>query len=171
MNVSIDLIIPPVIFGILITMIVSVNVMMMESSIENGAIHRLQTSANNAVLVVQEETKYLKGVTSVGNGRLEFVEQLTEVSDTIYVQIYRDGEYLSVSRTATGRPIATEQYYLKLDSLGFQYAVHAATSTPFLEVTVVTASSASEQTNSDRQFKASAERSIYLKNLHISSSL
>ena len=168
MNISLDLILPPVILGILITMIVSANILMMESSIENQSTHHLQATANNAVLIIQEEIKYLKRIESANGSLLEFVEKISDASDSVDVQIFKEDEYLKVIRTPQGGASNTQNYFLRLDDLIFEETVHGTTSAPFLRVTVISISSTSQQVNAETRYRASAERSIYLKNLHAS---
>lgn len=169
MNATLDLLIPPVILGILITMIMSANILMMESNVENSSTHHLQSTANNAVSIVQEEVKYLKRLESANGSFLEFVEKISSTSDSVTVQIYRQDDYLKVTRTPQGGGSSTTQsYYLKLDSIDFEETVHGTASAPFLKVTAITVSSLGEQTRADKRFRATAQRNIYLKNLHAS---
>ena len=167
MNATLDLLIPPVILGILITMIASANLLMMESNIENRATHHLQTTANNAVSIVQEEVKYLKRLESANGSFLEFVEKVSSTSDSVDVQIYKQDDYLKVVRTPqSGGASTTQSYYLKLESIDFEETVHGTASAPFLKVTAITISSLAEQTDDDKRYRATAQRNIYLKNLH-----
>lgn len=169
MNATLDLLIPPVILGILITMIASANMLMMESNVENRSTHHLQTTANNAVSIVQEEVKYLKRLDSANGSFLQFVEKVSSASDSVDVQIFKQGDYLQVVRTPqSGGSSSTQSYYLKLDSIDFQETVHGTASAPFLKVTAVTISSLAEQTDANKRYRATAERNIYLKNLHAS---
>ncbi len=154
--------------GILITMITGANVVMMDSTVENQSAYHLQTNANNTVLLVSEQIRYLQRVESANGSTLEFVEKVSEASDSVDVIIYKDNEYLKVARTPRGGSTDTTEYFLRLDSITFQETVHGTTSAPFLKVSVVTTSSSHEQLNENRNYKASAERSIYLKNLHAS---
>ncbi|MBO6522427.1 MAG: hypothetical protein JJ971_01255 [Balneolaceae bacterium] len=168
MNISFELIIPPIILGILITMITGANVVMMDSTVENQSTYHLQTNANNTVLLISEEVRYLHRVETANGSSFEFVEKVTEASDSVDVKIFKDNEYLKVIRTPRGGSADTTAYFLRLDSLTFQETTHGTTSAPFLKVSVLTTSSNDEQINKNRSYKASAERSIYLKNLHAS---
>ncbi len=168
MNVTYELIIPPVILGILITMVVSANVLLVNSTVENQSTYHVQTNANNAVMLVQEEVKYLQRIKTANGSVLEFVEKTSSTSDSTDVRIYKQNEYLIVERTPSGGSKTTEDYFLRLDSITFEETVHGTTSAPFLKVVVETVTTTSEQVDPDKQFKASAELSIYLKNLHVS---
>ncbi|RNC84527.1 MAG: hypothetical protein ED557_05990 [Balneola sp.] len=168
MNVSYELIIPPVILGILIMMVVSSNVLLVNSSVENQSTYHIQSNANNAVMLIQEEIKYLQRIKTANGSVLEFVEKTSDTSDSTDVRIYKQNEYLIIERTPDGGSITTQDYFLRLNSITFEETVHGTTSAPFLKVVVETITSSSEQVDPDRQFKASAELSIYLKNLHVS---
>lgn len=61
MNVQIDLIIPPIIVALLIILIFRLNSFIMESSVDSRLINDVQTQANVAMDVIQEE---LRGIDS-----------------------------------------------------------------------------------------------------------
>lgn len=161
MNISFDLIIPPIIMGILMTMIISSNRMMMESSVENQVTYQLQSTANNGILVVQEEVRSLNEILVVSDSTLNFVE-----TDFDTVMIVKQGEYLEVSRTPVGGVPTTQSYYLKLDSIDFQVSSAGAMAPTFLSVTAITKSSP-QQVGSGTPHKAVASRDLYLRNLQL----
>lgn len=168
MNVSVDLIVAPVIVGILLSMIVSLNRSMLTSRTEETVTQQLQIRANNAILVIEDEVKHLREIKSVSDSTLSFVEQTSSSAVPTDVVITKEGDNLKVTRTPSSGGSPTEQtYYLKLDSILFEETVHGTSSAPFLRVSVITKSDADERLVKTKGQKASAERQIYLKNLHI----
>ncbi|GAB5409990.1 MAG: hypothetical protein BalsKO_23550 [Balneolaceae bacterium] len=169
MNINFEFIIPPVILGILITMITATNVVIMDSTVENQSTYYLQTNANNTVLLISEQIKHLQRIKSVNGSTLDFVEKISDTSDSTDVSIFKDGEYIKVAKTPRSGSTITTEYFLRNYTLNFEETVHGTSSAPFLKIKVITISSIAEQLDQERRYKASAERSIYLKNLHTSS--
>ncbi len=60
MNVQMDIIIPPIILGVLILMIFAINAFILESSVDNRLQNEMQIHANMAVDVIQEEIRGLE---------------------------------------------------------------------------------------------------------------
>ena len=60
MGVQIDLIVPPIIVGLLIILIFNVNSFILETSVDNRLTNDMQTFADVSVDVVQEEIRGLR---------------------------------------------------------------------------------------------------------------
>ncbi len=168
MNGNIDLVISVVVLGFLTIMVVMSNATLMEGAVENGATHRLQTLAVNSINIIEEEVKFLDRIKVANNSDLEFVEKSSGETDSVDVVIYKQGSLLKVERTyrANGST-KSKEYNFKLDNISFTKIVHGTSTAPFLQVKLTVISSSDEQTRLDDQYKAVAEKNIYLKNLHV----
>tara|TARA_R110000868_G_scaffold259361_3_gene517211 strand:- start:41021 stop:41518 length:498 start_codon:yes stop_codon:yes gene_type:complete len=164
MNIISDLIIPPIIVGVLITMIIGTNMLLTNSTSEVLVTHQLQSTANNTIVIVKEEVRSLKRILTISNSTMSFVE-----SDLDTVYLSKNGEYLNTIRVPFGGGAPTNNsYFLRLDSLSFQTVGGGGLSPTFLRVTSLVKSSSNQQTFDKLQYKAVAQQDIYLTNLHLS---
>ena len=168
MNVSLDLVTSTIVMGILIVMVFSSNVLVMEASAESRVSQQLQTVANTAVSVLEEEVKYLVDVEIALDSTLVFIEKTSSTADSVRVMFTKNGDKLNVSRAPkAGGASTTTTYNMKLNEITFDETFHGTSSAPFLSVTVITVSRDEEEFGNNGTLYATASRDIYLKNLHV----
>lgn len=169
MNASIDLIGSTLILGIIFTMVVGTNALLMDASVDSRTTQQLQVVANNAVKVVEQEVRYLSTITLAEDSTLIYEEKTSPTADIVDVTMAKNGNQLTVTRIPRNGSSSTSQdYYLKLRSITFEETVHGTSSAPFLGVSVITESGTDEQIKADEKYYGTASRNIYLKNLHVS---
>lgn len=168
MNVSLDLVTSVLILGILVTIVFSTNMILMDGSVENRVTQQQQILANNGIQIIEEEVKYLIAIEFAEDSTLRFIEQASPISDSVLVEITKNGTDLNVTRSPFySSSQTTQNYRLKLERIAFDEIVHGTGSAPFLRVEMLTVSSTDEQIDEDARFYGAASRDIYLKNLHI----
>jgi hypothetical protein len=162
MNVQLDLILPPIVLGILLVLILSLNRMMMESQTGNRLNHEMQLFANTALLVLQEELRDLDEVVTITDSTLVY---LTPARDT--VRIRRDLRDLVFIHTA-GVASDTTRINARLANLNFNQFLLHGTGPMMLRVRVETESSVDQEIGGTlARYRAFAERDFYLRNLDL----
>jgi hypothetical protein len=139
--------------------------MLTESSIENQVTYQLQATANNTLMVIENEVKSIDEFVEVTDSTLGFI---TSIYDT--VSIYQADHYLMIDRSLFDGSDDNTSYYLKIGTIQFDTTFTPSTSSTILNVSVNTISSESQQFDPNKRFQAFAERSIFLRNMKISNS-
>jgi len=168
--VQADLIIPPIIVGLLIIMVFRVNAFIMETSVDNRLNNDVQTFAEVAATVIQEELKNVSGNVNVDNN--QEVLTFTNMND-ITVSIRRDGRNIIITSHDAIEDEENEGEFLddvvtipaNLSNLQFVYEI----SNPvFLRVRVETESQPEQHVrfrNEEQTVRAFAERRIFMRNV------
>ena len=157
MNISLDIVLPSIIAGMLIMMIFSANTMIIKSTAENRVTHELQSKANTTIKIIQEQVRGLHSP-----------EVKDDDSKLVFKKI--NGDSISISRnnrelviesfSAGGGSSNTETYALKLSDLQFEAMAN------LLQVSVVTESIAEEEAGQQKsRYRAIANRSIHFSNI------
>lgn len=161
MNVSFELVIPPVIVGILMTMVVNLNKLIMESTVENQVTYQLQIAANNSVLVIEDQVKDIHQFLSVSDSAISFVNSQWDT-----VSLRKNQDYLTIETARAGvDTVETNDLYLKLNKLEFDTTSVGLDNTTLLDINVETINSTSEKTAADQQYYAFARRKLFLRNM------
>lgn len=162
MSTYLDLLIPPVIVGILILTILSLNTRMMESQIDARLTNEMQQYANAALSAIQEEVREVENVISVTDTTFSFI---TATRDT--VRIFRNGRDMMIrSRNAAGGAADTVVYPARLTSLRFNTVLLGPSGPTLLRVSAESESIGAEQlTNSPSRQRAFAQRDFFLRNI------
>lgn len=174
MGVQIDLIIPPVIVGLLIIIIFKLNAFVMETSVDNRLNNDMQTFADVTSKIIQEELKTATDIKrpineSTPDTVLKFYVEIEE--DTVWVQ--KSGRNLEVIRQSKIPPSIpdTVVYPSNLSSIEFDLVRKPAGEiTPYyLNVKIQTESDPKHHASMrdlDKTVKGFAENEIYLRNVH-----
>lgn len=173
MGVQIDLIIPPVIVGLLVILVFQLNSFIMETSRDNQLTNDMQTFSETASRVIQEELKMANQIVrpsdpSAPDSILRFVSVTT---DTVTVQ--RSGRAIEIIRKSSSSPSIPDTilYDLSLSSLRFDLERKpAGEPIPYyLNVEIETESDPSHHAKVQGDIetvRAFAENEIYLRNVH-----
>ena len=170
MGVQIDLIVPPIIVGLLIIMIFRVNAFIMETSIDNRLNNDVQTFAEVSATVLQEEIRALNDFVDpldhFVNDRADSVK-FTNVN-CVLVSIFQDERNMIIARydheTASHD---TTVYPLNLSSLEFTREPIGGPQYQFLRVKIETESRPEHHArfrNETQTVKAFEERRFLLRN-------
>jgi hypothetical protein len=162
MNVQLEIILPPVILGILTLLIFSVNAFIMESSVENRLNNDVQTFAVSTIDVLHEEFRTLRDVhlPGVSDSTFSFINA---DSDTVFVR--RDGNRMVIRYGRVNGNPEEVHFPGRITELRFN-----AQPGNFLRISVSSESDIRQHARrSDRTepVRGFAERSIYLRNLDI----
>ena len=159
MNIQLDLILPPIIVGILIVLIIRVQTSMMDNQVESRLFYELQSKANSCLLVIQQEIRDVKSIIEVTDLMLNYV---SVDSDTI--QIYRSGQNLTIHRIS-GVDATVESISHPLQLLNLEYS-WSDPANGILRISVETASNEEDEVGTKTQrYRAFAEKEFFLKNL------
>lgn len=173
MGVQIDLIIPPLIVGLLVIVIFRLNAFIMETSVDNQINNDMQTFAEVTSRVIQEQVKMADEIVRPGysafpDSVLKFVSVTT---DTITVQ--RAGKNLAIIRTSSTTPVIQDTllYPSSLLSLEFELERKPPTeSTPYyLNMRIQTESDPTHHASTrdlEKTVMGFSESEIYLRNVH-----
>jgi len=173
MGVQIDLIVPPVIVGLLVIVVFQLNSFIMETSVDNRLTNDMQTLADVTSRVIQEELKMANQILNPADPAtpdsiLKFVSVTT---DTITIQ--RTGKNLEVIRKSSTSPSIpdTITYPSSISSVMFDLERKPPGEiTPYyLNVEIQTESNPSHHANvrgDIEPVRAFAENEIYLRNIH-----
>lgn len=173
MGVQIDLIIPPVIVGLLIIIVFQLNSFIMETSIDNRLTNDMQTFAEVSSRVIQEELKMANQIITPADPAtpdsiLKFVSVTT---DTVTVQ--RTGRVMEVIRKSSVSPSVPDTifYDLNISSLRFDLERKpAGEPIPYyLNIEIETESNPDHHAKVRGEVetvRAFAENEIYLRNIH-----
>jgi hypothetical protein len=160
MNISFELIIPPVILGFLTIMILNSNAAVMTSSVENRLTFELQERSKLALTIVENESRSLTDIVSVTNTDFIYV---TAQNDTVH--IYRDDRKMIVAKTLSGGTATTDEYALKLSDLRFEWDLSAIS---FVTIRAISESIPEEEVGQNpKAYRGIAERAIYFQNLSL----
>lgn len=80
MGVQLDLIIPPVIVGLLVILIFRMNAFVLETSADNRLIGGVQTNADVAIDIIQEELRGLQGDLEISEDTLQFDKYIMDAA-------------------------------------------------------------------------------------------
>lgn len=162
MSTYLDLLIPPVIVGILILTILALNTRMMESQIDTRLTNELQQYANAALSAVQEEVRELEDVVAITDTTFSYI---TAARDT--VRIFRQGRDMMIrTRSSAGGAADTTVYPARLTDLRFNTVLLGPGGPTLLRVRVESESIGAEQiTASPSRQRAFAQRDFFLRNI------
>lgn len=162
MSTYLDLLIPPVIVGILILTILALNTRMMESQIDTRLTNEMQQYANAALSAVQEEVRELEDVVAITDTTFTYI---TATRDT--VRIFRQGRNMMIrTRNAAGGAADTTMYPARLTDLRFNTILLGPSGPTLLRVRVESESIGAEQmTSSPSRQRAFAQRDFFLRNI------
>lgn len=173
MGIQIDLIIPPVIVGLLVLVVFQLNAFIMETSIDNQLSNDMQTFAEVTSRIIQEEVKSAEEIerpfsASMSDSVLVFV---SVTGDSITVQ--RNDKNLEIIRKSSITPSVpdTTIYPSSISSLEFQLDRKPATETVpyYLNVRIETESEPDQHATVQGEampVRAFSENEIYLRNVH-----
>jgi len=162
MSAYLDLLIPPIIVGILILTILSLNNRMMESQIDARLTNEMQQYANAALSALQEELREVETIVSLTDTTFSF---LNASRDT--VRIFRQGrDMLLRTRPSAGGVADTTLFPARLTNLQFSTILVGPSGPTLLRVRVESESIGTEQlAGSPSRQRAFAQRDFYLRNI------
>jgi hypothetical protein len=162
MSTFLDLLIPPIIVGILILTILSLNNRMMESQIDTRLTNEMQQYANAALSAIQEELREVETIVSLTDTTFRF---LNASRDT--VSISRQGrDMLLRIRPSFGGIADTTVFPARLTNLQFNTILVGPSGTTLLRVRVESESIGTEQlAGTPSRQRAFAQRDFYLRNI------
>ncbi|MDR9367063.1 MAG: hypothetical protein RI575_17140 [Balneolaceae bacterium] len=172
MGIQIDLIIPPVIVGLLVVVVFQLNAFIMETSIDNQLNNDMQTFAELTSSLIQEEVRSAGDIerpTGVLNADSVLVF-VNVAQDSVRIQ--RSGKNLAVIHYNSSISLAdTVIYPSSLSSLEFEMVrkPDTALSAYFLNTKVVTESDTEQHASIDgnsEEVRGFSENEIYLRNIH-----
>ncbi len=173
MGVQVDLIIPPVIVGLLVIVVFQLNSFIMETSLDNQLTNDMQTFAEVTSRVIQEELKMANQIVTPADPAtpdsiLKFVSVTT---DTITIQ--RSGKNLEIISKSSASPSIpdTATYPSSLSALMFDLERKpAGEPVPYyLNIEIQTESNPDHHASVRGQpetVRAFAENEVYLRNVH-----
>jgi hypothetical protein len=166
MGVQIDLIIPPVIIGLLIILIFRVNAFMVESSIDNRLNNDMQEFADLTGILIQEELRTLSSYDSdtLPDTTLRFVNL---AGDSVFVN--KNNRNLEIVRVNPNTMASdTTMYPSHLQSLYFTAEPDSVINPHFIRIRIETESQSENHArfrNHVNTVKAFSEKQIFLRNL------
>ncbi|WP_234570943.1 hypothetical protein [Rhodohalobacter sp. 614A] len=178
MGVQIDLIVPPIIIGLLIILIFRLNAFIMETSVDNRLNNDMQTFAEVTSRVIQEEVKKASEIDSPGGAGipdtvLEFIiADPWGVSLGEKVTIQRSGRNLEVIKENLDTATADTVIYpssLSVLEFNMERKPDTAPQPYYLNVKIETESNPNHHASMrdlDKTVKGFAENEIYLRNVH-----
>lgn len=160
MNITLDIVLPPIIMAMLTGMILATNSLMIDSTVENRLTYELQNFANNSLEVVEYEVRGLQEVLQANGPDLHFVRYNQDS-----VHIYRAGRNLVVATDYNDGSVPdTTSYPAKLGDLDFTLSPSGI----MLNVSVTTESRPEQEVGDNAErYKGFAEKDVYLRNLHM----
>ncbi len=158
-----DLILPPIIVGMLLLMIVSLTGRMSESQIDARLNGEMQQFANVALSALQEELRHVDEIESISESELRY-----QTIDGDLVSITHQGRDLLVSRKRPNVNIPeVMRLPARLTAVRFQMIQLQANGPNLLRVYVESESVANEkQTNSPSRQRSYAQRDFFLRNIN-----
>ena len=162
MSSYLELLLPPIVVGVLILMIVSLNHRMMESQVDARLTSEMQQYANAALSAIQEEVRSVQVLGTVSETEISFVSTANES-----VRIYRNGRDLLVMKQPLPQGAAkTTAYPARLSDIRFGIVEVDSSGPTLLRVYVESESTTGEKVASSpfRQ-RAYAQRDFYLRNI------
>lgn len=159
MNIQLDLILPPILVGILIVLIIRIQSGMLSNQVESRLFYELQSKANSSILTLQQEFRNLDELVSVTDSTIRF---LTIDRDT--VQIFQTNKNLTISRiNSIDASEEIQSIPLQLGSIRYSWV---DPSNGIIRVSVETQSDPEDEVGvRERRYRAFAEKDFYLKNL------
>lgn len=164
MNIQMDLILPPIVIGMLILLILTLNNTMMESQNSNRLAHEMQSFANNTIQLLQEELREIQTVVVAADTLLRYV---TFTNDT--VSVFRTNRNLTFQRRVPAGTVTLTQVPARLTDIRFtMFTLGGVDGPPFLRVRVETASVENEEVSgTPGSLRAFAEKDFYLRNIDL----
>jgi hypothetical protein len=163
MNSIHDMILPTIIVGMLLTLILSVQIIMVESSVETRVTQDLQGFADVAVQVIQQDIRNLNQIVELTDTTIVFKERNGQT-----VSIRKNGRDLNVLRTMGSDTLSFHQHALRLSQVTFESVQMHGLSDVILRVRVQTESTPAEEVGvRTHRHRAFAHKDIYLRNLHL----
>jgi hypothetical protein len=163
MNAIQDMVLPSIIIAMLLTIILGVQLMMVESSVENRVTQNLQGFADISVMVIQEDVRNLNQILELSDSTLAFRE-----TNGNTVRISRFGRDLRVVRTNGADTLSLNDHALRLAGLSFESVTMHGVDDVILRVRVNTESTPADEVGTrTHRHRAFAHKDIYLRNLHL----
>jgi PAS domain-containing protein len=163
MNALQDMILPSVIIGMLLTLILGVQMMMVESSVENRVTQDLQGFADITVQVIQEEVRTLNSIEEITDSTLIYRD-----SNNHLVSISKAGRDLRVIRTLKGDTLSVNDHALRLSGLSFEMIGMHHVSDQIIRIRVITESTPDQEVgNRTHRHRAFSHKDIFLRNLNL----
>lgn len=176
MGIQIDLIVPPIIVGLLIIIIFQLNSFIMETSVDNRLNNDMQMFADLSSSLIQKEVKTATDIiTPVNENTPDTVLKffIENVKDTVWVQ--RSGRNLEIIRQSSIPPSIPDTviYPSSLSSLEFDLerkpGDNPIKAPHYLNVKIQTESNPKHHASMkdmDKTVMGFAENEIYLRNIH-----
>jgi hypothetical protein len=163
MSHFLDLILPPIIVGMLLLMIVSLTGRMTESQIDARLNGEMQQFANVALSALQEELRHVDEIEAISESELHY-----QTIDGDLVSITHQGRDLLVSRKRPNVIIPeVVRFPARLTAVRFQMIQLQANGPNLLRVYVESESVANEKmTNSPARQRSYAQRDFFLRNIN-----
>ncbi len=160
MGIQFDIVIPPIIAGVVIMLIFQVNSFMLSTSVDNRLGFEMQNFAEATADVIHTEVRLLKNF-KLGGCQNSSCEFLSTNGDS--VAIFQDNNELIIRRKTPDAVITEQSYSSRLDSLNFI----RDGSGDMLTFLVITTSRAEQEVGPDdgQRVKGFAERIVFLRNI------
>lgn len=176
MGIQIDLIVPPIIVGLLIILIFRMNAFIMETSVDNRLNNDMQMFADLTSRLIQEEVKTAGKILTPDHPDnpspiLEFIVE--NVEDTVWIQ--QSGRNLEIIRRSNIPPAIPDTiiYPSSLDLLEFDLERKPGDDimkeAHYLNIKIQTESNPAHHASMrdlDKTVRGFAENEIYLRNVH-----
>jgi hypothetical protein len=158
MNIQLDLIVPPIILGILMILMFNLYGTMMESQVNSRLNYDLQTKANSALLLIQEEFKEVGQLLEIDTNEISYINTF---NDSVSIFTQNNALFVIKYRLATNQ-FDTLSYPLQIESIQFSSVDSIAT---MIDVSVTTVSRLDQEMGNSRgRNRAFAQRLISLLN-------
>lgn len=158
-----DIVFPSIIVGMLLSLILGIQFMMVESSVETRVTQDLQGFADIAVQVVNNEVRSLNQIVELTDSTLIYSN-----TQGHQVAIKRENTDLKVLKTANGDTVSINKHALRLENVSFETVTVTGLDDVILRVRVITTSTPSmEVGNRTHRHRAFAHKDIYLRNLNL----
>lgn len=159
MNIQLDIILPPIIVGILIVIIIRVQSAMLDNQVESRLFYELQSKANSCMIIIQHEFRDVKAIIEITDSTFNYINV---DSDTVH--IYRNNQNLNILRISSqDASVQSISHPLQLNQLEYTYVDPL---NGILRVSVETVSNVEDEVGTKTQrYRAFAEKEFYLKNL------
>ncbi len=166
-----DLIIPPIIVGLLIILIFRVNAFMMETSVDTRLTNDVQMYAETAATILQEELRKISGSLSLENDTLRFDN--TDHGRTRITRNQRNIEIIHenpLSADPDSLHPDTLIFPLNLTDLEFTFEPQGVYPPFFIRIRVVAESQPAHHVrfrSEDQTVRAFAERRLFMRNVAV----
>lgn len=165
MGVQLDLIIPPIIVGMLIIIIFRVNAFVMETSIDNRLNNDMQNFAEVTAVVIEDQLRSVNFIVGFDTSRVRYVNF---DQDTITIQ--RNKKNLEVISADLSGTVDTLIYPSSMSDLHFKMEPDTVASPMFIRFKVETESNPEDHMQMRKEVtevRGFAERRVFLRNVAV----